>query len=260
MKKNKQIVGLIPAAGYANRISPLPCSKEIYPISYESCENEKLSSPKVISASLLEKFRNAGLENIFMIIRKGKWDIPQYLGTGINFGLNIAYFVTDPTPGTPQTIDKAFHFVKDKSVLFGFPDIQISHQNPFSELLNKLSDSKTDVVLGLFKTEKPNKFDMVETDKKGMVKKIITKPKISELSFTWLLAVWDPVFTDFLHSSLLDHKSLEKNSAKKELYIGHVIQRAIEHDIKVSSVRFPNSTFIDIGTVKDLKKAIRSNL
>ncbi|MDZ7693114.1 MAG: sugar phosphate nucleotidyltransferase [Balneolaceae bacterium] len=245
MKNNFEITGLVPAAGYASRISPIPCSKEIYPINYPSDDSNNIKSPKVISASLLEKFGIVGLEKVYMIIRKGKWDIPQYFGTGSSFGLNFAYLVTDPTPDTPHTIDKAYHFIKNKRVLLGFPDIQISHKNPFQKLLIQLENSGSDMVLGLFKTHKPYKSDMVETDKNNNVKKIIIKPDSSNLKYTWLLAVWNPVFTDFLHNFLSKHQSKALEKGKKELYIGDIIQKAIQNGLKVSSVRFPDSTSID---------------
>ena len=34
-KINREVVGLIPAAGEAKRIGPLLCSKELYPVGFE---------------------------------------------------------------------------------------------------------------------------------------------------------------------------------------------------------------------------------
>ena len=260
MKNKIEITGLVPAAGYASRISPIPCSKEIYPVNYHTDGNDKFKSPKVISASLFEKLSIAGIEKVYMIIRKGKWDIPQYLGTGSNFGLNIAYLVTDPTPGTPQTIDKSYHFIKNKRVLFGFPDIQIAHDNPFKKLLKQLDGENADIVLGLFKTDKSQKFDMVEIDKNGRVTSIIIKPEVSKLKYTWLLAAWKPAFTDFLHDFLSSKQDGTNTKIQEEIYVGNIIQEAIKNNLKVSSVKFPKSSFIDIGTFEDLKKAINLNL
>ena len=260
MKNNIEITALVPAAGYASRISPIPCSKEIYPINYPSDGNNQFKSPKVISASLFEKLRLAGIEKVFMIIRKGKWDIPQYLGTGSDFGLNIAYLVTDPTPGTPHTIDKAYHFIKNKRVLFGFPDILIEHDNPFRQILKQQKNSAADIVLGLFKTDKSQKFDMVEMDGDGHVTNIIIKPDVSNLKYTWLMAAWNSEFTDFIHGYLKQYGSAESSENQNELYVGDIIRHAIKEGLKVGSVIFPDSAFIDIGTMQDLKKAIRSNL
>ncbi len=34
-RKESEVIGLIPAGGQAKRLSPLPCSKELYPIGFE---------------------------------------------------------------------------------------------------------------------------------------------------------------------------------------------------------------------------------
>lgn len=73
LKQNTiECVGLIPAGGKAERISPLPCSKEIFP------------------------------------------------------------------------------FLKDKRVLFGFPDIILQPDDVFVRLMDRMKASNADIVLGLF--------------------------------------------------------------------------------------------------------------
>jgi glucose-1-phosphate thymidylyltransferase len=40
----REIIGLIPAGGVAERLSPLPCSKEIYPIGFKDSHCHHLES------------------------------------------------------------------------------------------------------------------------------------------------------------------------------------------------------------------------
>src|SRR5687767_13356160 len=49
------LLGLIPAAGRAERLGPLPCSKELLPIGFR--ETPRGPSPKVAGHYLLERFR-----------------------------------------------------------------------------------------------------------------------------------------------------------------------------------------------------------
>jgi len=82
-KGNQQkIVGLIPAAGKAERLAPLPCSKEIYPLGLHGPQKKKDFRIRVVSEHLLESMQLAGIAKVFIILRKGKWDILQYLGNG----------------------------------------------------------------------------------------------------------------------------------------------------------------------------------
>ena len=55
-------VAVIPAAGRGTRISPSPCSKEIYPVGWQTINGKK--KPKVISQYLLESLRSAGISEV----------------------------------------------------------------------------------------------------------------------------------------------------------------------------------------------------
>ena len=120
-----EIVGLIPAGGKGKRIAPLPCSKELYPVGFHNAHEELGLRPKVVSHYLLEKMRLAAVTNAYVILRKGKWDIPGYFSDGKMLEMNLAYLMMDLPFGVPYTLDQAYPFVKDSTVVFGFPDIFI---------------------------------------------------------------------------------------------------------------------------------------
>jgi glucose-1-phosphate thymidylyltransferase len=264
--KKQDVVGLIPAAGFANRISPLPCSKEIYPIGFEYNEKYQIQRPKVVSANLLKQFKHSGTYKVFMIIRKGKWDIPEYYGTGSEFDINLSYIVTEPTQSMPHTINKAYAFIKNEQVLFGLPDIYLDSTNPFASLLQEQKKTDTDVTIGLYKARNPEKVDMVKINSNGLADKIVIKPHKTDLIYTWLCATWNPKFTQYIRNYLKANNSsksdsdLLKRSKNKELYLGDIIQAAILDGFKVSSVIFENDSYIDIGTFSDLRESIKLNL
>lgn len=252
-----EIVGIIPCAGYATRISPLPCSKEIYPIGFFPGINSDKTEHRVISSFLLESLAIGGASLAYMILRKGKWDIPQYYGRGKAFRLPLSYISIEPTSGPVYTLDEAYPFVKGKQILFGFPDIFIRPKNAFLQLLQKQAESGADIVLGLFEAENHRKVDMVKTGLNGRVKQIIIKPVQTELTHTWLIASWGSAFTQLIHDFLLrEEESIETdNSVKKEeLHVGHVFQAAIDTGLKIETVTFSNGEYLDIGTPGDLKK------
>lgn len=241
-----EVIGLIPAAGYARRISPLPCSKEIYPIQGTD------GTFKVAASYLMESFRQANIDQVYLILRTGKWDIPQYFKNGESEELNLAYVISGSTGGVPQTVDKAYPFVEKNKVAFGFPDILFKPSNALVSLLEKQKNTGADLVLGLFKATKPEKMDMVDFDKLGKLKNIIIKPKKTDLSFTWIIAVWTPVFSNFLHKYV---ERYEKTN--KELHIGDVFREAIQAGLKTDYVKFEGS-YIDIGTPSDFDKVNNS--
>ena len=89
----QKIIGLIPAGGKAARISPLPFSKELYPVGFQNLDNGRSLRPKPVFTYLLEKMRLANITEAYIVLRKGKWDIPAYLGDGKLLNMNLAYLM-----------------------------------------------------------------------------------------------------------------------------------------------------------------------
>ena len=198
-----EVIGLIPAAGQAKRISPLPCSKELYPVGFWRSPDEKEGRPKVVCHYLLEKMRAAGITKAYIVLRQGKWDIPAYLQDGAIAGMHLAYLMLGLPYGVPYTLDQAYPFVRDAIIAFGFPDILFRPDDAFSRLLSHQESSQADITLGLFPAEHPYKVDMVDLNQEGRVQRIIIQPSHSSLRYTWGIAVWTPVFTQFLHDYVM---------------------------------------------------------
>ena len=264
-KSDREIVGLLPAGGQATRIAPLPCSKELYPIGFQSLDGDNQLRPKVACHYLLEKYRLAGAVKTYIILREGKWDIPTYLGDGSMFGLNLAYLMMNLPFGAPYTLDQAYPFIQDALIVFGFPDIIFQPDEAFVKLLEQQAATKADMVLGLFPADQPQKMDMVDLDDSGRIRQIVIKPRQTQLRYTWIIAVWTPTFTHFMHAYLdalqQDHaKDDHAHIKQRELYVGDVIQAAIKAGLQAETVLFPNGQYVDIGTPEDLIKAIHANV
>ena len=257
-------VGLIPAAGKARRISPLPCSKEVFPVGFGEIRQKGQRHPKVAAHYLLEKMRLAGAKKAYFILSDGKWDIPAYFGNGAMADMAIAYLMTDLPYGVPFTLDSAFPFLENKRVLFGFPDILIQTEDVYVRLLDRLQVSQADIVLGLFLAGNPNKMDMVELAADGTIAGIRIKPAQTDLKWTWIIAVWHFAFTRFMHNYVQHHlptlsaanDGLLKDDLK-EIFLGDILQKAIESELTIDKVIFPESSYSDIGTPEDMITAIQ---
>jgi glucose-1-phosphate thymidylyltransferase len=250
----REIIGLLPAGGQATRISPLPGSKEVYPIGFRAIEDGSLR-PKVVCHYLLEKMRLAGIRKAYIILREGKWDIPAYLGDGAMLDMHLAYLMLGLPFGAPYTLDQAYPFVQDALITFGFPDVLFQPDDAFVQLLARQAATQAEVVLGLFLANLPHTCDMVEFDDKGQVRQIIIKPAQTDLRYTWMIAVWTPVFTQFMHEFLA--KAAAKATSQPELFVGDVVQAAIRQGLPVQSVLFSEGQCLDIGLPENLVKAVR---
>lgn len=247
-----EVIGLIPAGGQGLRVGLLPCSKEIYPIGYDPRRD---GLPKAVCHYLLDKMCEAGITKVYIVLREGKWDIPAYLRDGKMAGVNLAYLIMDAPFGVPFTLSQAFPFVQEATIAFGFPDIFFDSRDTFKRLLDRLSENSCDVVIGLFPGDRPHKTDMVDMDPSGRIRNILIKPGETDLELTWGVAVWRPVFTKFMYHYVKAAEPLA--AAKKELFLGEVIQTALSEGLRVEGVRVSYEPFIDIGTPDDLRRAVQ---
>ncbi len=261
-----KLVGLIPAAGRATRIAPLPCSKEIYPVGFRRDEGTGELRPRVVSQHLLEKFQRAGITRAFVIVRSGKWDILAYFGDGRLVNVDLAYIVIEESIGPPDTLDRAFTFVENDSIAFGFPDILFGPDDAFERLLVNLNDTRSDVVLGMYPALESRPMDMIEIDDEGRVRSMMLKPRTTTLKYTWACAVWRPTFTQFMHRFLSAERvkfdttrhTYRDVDAGGDLPVGAVIKSAVEEGMDVRGVVFLNDSYLDIGTPDNLVQAVRS--
>ncbi|MGB4066508.1 MAG: hypothetical protein WBK08_00620 [Nitrospira sp.] len=253
-------MAVLPAAGRSLRLAPLPCSKEVLPIGFGPIPGIQETRPKVVSHYLLECLRKAGVRKGYVVIRQGKWDIPAYWGDGEILGMDLAYVVIEGSSGPPDTIDRAYPFIKDKVVAFGFPDIIFCPRDIFTKLLARLDRSGGDAVLALFPAHDPKAMDMIDIDENLRVREIHLKPKTTRLRYAWLCAAWTPVFTEFLHQFL--HRVRKgcsvglvgnrKIDPQGDIPVGAVLAAAVQVGLKIEGVTFPTGRYIDIGTPQAL--------
>ena len=258
-------VGLVPAAGQGKRISPMPCSKEIIPVGFRQIVSPGDLRPKVVSHYLFEKYRRAGVVNTFVVLRDGKWDIPAYYGDGAMLGLHLAYIVISQSEGPPDTIDRAYSFVKNSQVAFGFPDILFGPKDVYERLFGRLEETRADIVLGLYRAHSCRAMDMVRFGKDGRVHELLLKPARTRLKYAWICAVWGPTFSKFMHVRLRacragegfasgDRRTIDPQG---DLPMGAVLCEAVRAGLHVNSVAFPKDSYVDIGTPTDLYATVR---
>lgn len=227
----------------------IPCSKEILPV----------SDGVVVSHCLLNAFRVAEIDSAFFVIAPGKWDIPEFFGNGSDVGLSLGYLVRRHPYGVPFTVDAAYPFVDDKLVAFGFPDILFEPEDAFMHLISKQLGSQADLVLGVFPVEHAAKWDAVAFDSRGEISRVFPKPHDESTGFTWILAVWTPVFSRLIHNHVVQTASRlsetdPAETGRFDVPLGVLVRHAMEQGLTVESVVFDQGRCLDIGTPEDLSR------
>ena len=204
---------------------------------------------ELVCDSLLRQFRRAGARRVLVVIGHGKGDIPETLGDS-RAGLDLAYLTIEDSPSTVHTLDRATELVADAVVAVGFPDIVLQPDDILARALDRQRATGADVVLGLLPARRPEKVDMVALDGNGAVVGIEIKPASTTLRYAWVVAVWTPAFTRFLH----EYAAAPQDHGR-ELYVGDVILAARSEGIRVDGVVAEEGSFFDVGTCDELEEA-----
>ena len=248
-----ELVAIVPAAGYGRRTAFLPCSKELFPVGFASVQVDGTPQrrPKPVATYLLDRLAMAGASRIILVISPEKYDIVRYFRSRTDAGIPIAYLIQETARGMPYALSLARPWLHDETILFGMPDTIFSPPDAYCRLLTNHGRVHADVSLGLFATDNPHRFGMVEFESNGRVTHVIDKPQRTNLTYLWGIACWGPAFTAFLAESL-DGMPLSDD----EVVLGDIFQAAIQAGLYVNALPFVDGEYIDIGTPETLSRAI----
>lgn len=247
------IVGVIPAAGRGSRVSPLPGSKELFPVGFTlgSFEGKPRRHPKVVSQFLVEQMQRAQVNRILMAVSPYKVDIVQYYRSGSYIGVPISYVIQEEPWGMPYALDLAYPWLHQNSLtLFGMPDTVFGPPHALAEMVRQQEKSQADVVLALFPTSTPWRFGMVDCDREGHVRRIIDKPKETTLRYLWGAACWTYRFATFMHDVL------PATRPEKEVVLGDIFQQALDNGLKITTALFEDGIYLDIGSPEGLQRVM----
>lgn len=267
------VVGVVPAAGRAERLDWLPCSKELLPLltpagratreGADSAGKEDAPEPEPVCYGVLRALARAGVERAYVPIRTGKWDVPAHLRGGEALGLALSYVVLEDSPSPAHSIDAAYPFTRGSIVALGFPDVILGVENPFRALLDRWRDSEADVVLGLFPPSPDYRTERVSVGEDGLVGAIDPVPAEEDERPTWTLAVWGPDFGRYLHEAVAAWDRAAARASESgddpppELVLGDVLRTALENGMSIEGVQVSEEPFVDVGEPERLMAAMR---
>jgi len=164
--------GSIPAGGLGTRLQPLGFSKELAPV-----------ARRAVIEYLIERLMLAGIEQIFINTAEDKTDLIRYLASKSPYKDHLVFFVRE-RKGLLDGVVLPEQFLSEQDELyFGLPDTIWYPKDGFAQLASK----KGDLVLGLFDTGTPERFDSVVIDKNKQIKSIEVKVKYPQTKWTWAM-------------------------------------------------------------------------
>ncbi|MGH1358092.1 MAG: nucleotidyltransferase family protein [Burkholderiaceae bacterium] len=250
------LIGVLPAAGRGSRLGPIPSSKEVMPLGFDPdhpvAEGQGGWRPFTTIEAHLDGFKQAGIEKVVVILGSNKQDIMEYLGGGARYGLSISYLFQEELRGMPFALDLANPWSQGATTVFTMPDTLIEPNNSTARLLQSHQKAGADLSLGLFETNNPSKFGMVELDSDNRIVRFDDKPRRTNLHLMWGLAAWSPVFASFMHERL---ERIAKGG--KETVLSDIFAEALKAGLHVQGVELRGATYNDIGTPEEFQLVVR---
>ncbi len=201
--------GSIPAGGLGLRLQPIGFSKELAPV-----------ARRAVIEYLIERMLLSGIDKIFINTAEDKSDLIRYLSDKSPYKNNLIFMVRE-RQGLLDGIVLPEQFLReDDELYFGLPDTIWYPKNGFSQL----DTMSVELVLGLFDTGTPEKFDSVAIDKNSRIQSIQVKVAKPKTKWTWaigklsvraarLLRAYEqklgdhPLFGEAMHLYAQDHPS-----------------------------------------------------
>jgi dTDP-glucose pyrophosphorylase len=187
------MVILLPAAGFGVRMPHKAGSKELI----------EVKGIPIIERSLVASCLCDG--PIIVVIRPGKEDIRQFIENStyskrVSFVDQYDFTAYGTSPGFAQAIDSAYPFISGQKVLLGLPDTTFWPMTAYRDLVSRFDESPCSMMFGL--VELPyTSHSCVLMDRYRNIGMIRDK---EEGFSSWICAIWNLEFTEFLHKKIQD--------------------------------------------------------
>jgi glucose-1-phosphate thymidylyltransferase len=217
----------------------------LYPLTFTSAKQLIPVANKPILFRVIEAIRDAGIDDIGIVVGDTAEEIKEAVGRGGRWDANVAYVHQEEPLGLAHAVKVSRDFLEDEPFVMFLGDNVI--QGGINDLVNQFQASDWNSQIVLTRVEHPERYGVVELNGEGRVVHLVEKPE-NPPSDLALVGIY--MFDHNVHEAV---NSITP-SWRGELEITDAIQWLVEHDRKV----YPyvhRGWWIDTGEPNELLKA-----
>lgn len=228
--------GLILSGGTGSRL---------YPLTYTNAKQLIPVANKPILFRVIESIRDAGIDEIGIVVGSTAEQIKEAVGQGNRWGIKITYIHQEKPLGLAHAVKVAQPFIGDDRFVMFLGDNVI--QGGISGLIRQFATSDWNSQIVLTKIEHPEQYGVAELGEDGQIIRLIEKPKVPPSNLA-LVGIY-----------MFDHHIFEaadriKPSWRNELEITDAIQWLVDKGHRVHPY-VHDGWWIDTGAPGDMLSA-----
>ena len=228
--------GLILSGGKGTRLRPLTYTraKQLVPV-----------ANKPVLVRVIETIRDAGIDEIGIIVGQNGAEIEDAVGSGEKWGVRLTYIPQDAPRGLAHAVKIAQPFIGDDSFVMFLGDNVI--QGGIKDLVRDFGSHDWNSQIVLKAVENPSAFGVAQLRADGAVERLIEKPKDPPSNLA-LVGIY------MFDARIFEAVNAIQPSWRNEYEITDAIQWLIEHGCMVKP-HVHEGWWIDTGKMDDMLEA-----
>ncbi|MBO2445600.1 glucose-1-phosphate thymidylyltransferase [Actinomadura barringtoniae] len=229
---------LVLCGGHGTRLRPIThtSAKQLVPI-----------ANKPVLYYGLEALRDAGIEDVGIIVGDTAAEVRRAVGDGSGFGLRVTYIEQEAPLGLAHAVLIARDYLGDDDFVMYLGDNFLV--DGLTEVVDRFRATRPDVQIMLTPVADPSQFGVAELDADGRLVRVEEKPR-SPRSDLAIMGIY--LFTPVVHEAV---RSI-KPDPRGELEITTAIEWLLEHDARITS-HIVHGYWKDTGRVEDMLECNR---